>query len=409
MMRNVPVSGKVITQEDRQAMIDCINSGEEFTQGSYTRRFESDLANYLGVSFSHFVNSGSSANMLAFMTLTSHLLPEHQRIKRGDEVITVAASFPTTIAPIIQFGAIPVFVDVTFPTYNIDVTMLEKALSKKTKAVMIAHTLGNPFDVDTVVEFCTKHDLWLIEDGCDSLGSEYGGMKTGVFGDISTCSFYPAHHISCGGGGMVFTDNPLLSKIMLSMRDWGRDCSCDKSHDNRCGKRFTQQHGNLPFGYDHKYVYSHLGYNLNATNIQAALGCSQFTRLDEFTATRKRNFDALFLELVDNHNVRLMLPTETSDPSWFGFPILLNDGIDKNKVIQYLTERGVQTRPVFAGNILAQPCFADNDIPYRVVGSLDNTNAIMNRAFWVGCWHGLTEEDMRYSAQIIKEALSETT
>lgn len=406
MIRNISVSGKIITQEDKQAMIDCINSGEEFTQGSYTKKFERGLADYIGVKYSHFVNSGSSANLLAFMALTSHLLPKSEQIKRGDEVITVAACFPTTIAPIVQYGATPVFIDIAFPTFNVNVDMLEKALSVKTKAVILAHTLGNPFDIDAVVHFCTKHGLWLIEDGCDSLGSEYGGMKTGRFGDISTCSFYPAHHISCGGGGMVFTDSPLLSKVMLSMRDWGRDCSCDKSQDNKCGKRFSQQHGALPFGYDHKYVYSHLGYNLNATNIQAALGCSQMKRLDEFTAIRRRNYEVLLYELIEESPV-LMLATETSNPSWFGFPILLNSPIDKNKVIDYLTLNGVQTRPIFAGNILNQPCHTATDFTCRIAGDLRNTNRLLNNAFWVGCHHGLTEDDMLYSARVIREALAQ--
>lgn len=409
----IPYASRVY---DEHEMVNLVDSALEFwlTSGRYTDEFESELAKYLGVRYCSLVNSGSSANLLAFMTLTSPLLGE-RRVKRGDEVITVAAGFPTTVTPVIQHGAVPVFVDVTIPQYNIDVTKLEDALSDRTKAVMIAHTLGNPFDLNAVKAFCEKHNLWLVEDNCDALGSRYeidGAMKfTGTIGDIGTSSFYPPHHMTMGEGGAVYTDNPLLNKIARSFRDWGRDCVCPSGCDNLCGHRFDRQYGELPLGYDHKYVYSHFGYNLKATDMQAAVGCAQLKKFPSFVERRKHNFARLREALRDTED-RLILPEacEHSDPSWFGFLITCREGVDRNQVVQFVEERGVQTRMLFAGNLIKHPCFdemRETGEGYRVAGTLENTDRIMSDTFWVGVYPGMTDEMIDYMAQIIKEALTE--
>lgn len=357
------------------------------------------------------VNSGSSANLAAFMALTSPLLGD-RRIRRGDEVITVAAGFPTTVTPMIQYGAVPVFVDVTIPQYNIDVECLEEARSDKTKAVMLAHTLGNPFNLEAVKEFCSRWNLWLVEDNCDALGSRYtinGETKfTGTIGDIGTSSFYPPHHMTMGEGGAVYTDNPLLHKIIRSFRDWGRDCSCPSGCDNLCGHRFDRQYGELPLGYDHKYVYSHFGYNLKATDMQAAIGCAQLEKLPSFAARRKENFARLKAGLAGTEE-SYILPgaCEKSDPSWFGFLITCRGGVDRNRVVQYAEQKGVQTRMLFAGNLLKHPCFDEmrrTGEGYRVVGSLEQTDRIMRDSFWVGVYPGMTDEMTDYMAKILKEA-----
>jgi CDP-6-deoxy-D-xylo-4-hexulose-3-dehydrase len=401
----IPVTGKVYTDIDKQAMIDCILSGQEITYGSWNVQFERLLSEYIGMKYAYFVNSGSSANLLALAAFTSPYMYIDWRIKAGDEIITVAAGFPTTIAPIIQMGCVPVFVDIELGTYNIKIDDLEKALSKKTKGVFIAHTLGNPFDIDAVQDFCDKHGLWLIEDNSDAFGSEYDKSKTGSFGDVSTSSFYPAHHLSTAQGGAVFTQYDFIAKIIASMRGWGKSCSCPPNVDNICGKRFTQKHGDLPLGYDHKYVFSHFGYNLQGTNILAALGCSQIQRIDTFTKQRHANFKHLD-DFLYSANLPILLPKTylKSRPSWFGYPILVNRGIDRNRIVKELSKCGVETRTLFAGNILKQPCFVDSpDTRYRQIGELENTNLVMNNLFWVGCYHGLNEDHM----QIIEQALVE--
>ena len=346
------------------------------------------------------------------MALTSPLLGD-RRIKRGDEIITVAAGFPTTVAPVIQYGAVPVFVDVTIPQYNIDVTQLEDAYSEKTKAVMIAHTLGNPFDLKAVKAFCEKHNLWLVEDNCDALGSQYtidGETKhTGTIGDIGTSSFYPPHHMTMGEGGAVYTDNALLNKCIRSFRDWGRDCVCPSGRDNLCGHRFDKQYGELPLGYDHKYVYSHFGYNLKATDLQAAIGCAQLKKFPTFVERRKENFARLKAGLLGTED-KLILPEacENSDPSWFGFLITCKEGVDRNQVVQYIEDHGVQTRMLFAGNLIKHPCFDEmrkTGEGYRVAGDLTNTDRIMNDTFWVGVYPGMTDEMIDYMAKTIREAL----
>ncbi|MEY8328099.1 lipopolysaccharide biosynthesis protein RfbH [Lachnospiraceae bacterium 48-33] len=397
-----------------EEMYNLVDSALEFwlTSGKYTEQFEAEFSKYLGIKYCSFVNSGSSANLLAFMALTSPLL-ENKAILRGDEVITVAVGFPTTIAPIIQYGAIPVFVDVTIPQYNIDINMLEQALSRKTKAVMLAHTLGNPFDLIAVKAFCDKHNLWLIEDNCDALGSEFiinkQVKKTGTIGDIGTSSFYPPHHMTTGEGGAVYTDNPLLHKIIRSMRDWGRDCVCPSGKDNLCEHRFDKQYGELPLGYDHKYVYSHFGYNLKATDMQAAIGCAQLKRIDTFIEKRRSNFDKLLcgLKCVED---KLILPEvcKNSKPSWFGFLMTCCDDVDKNIVVKYIESKGIQTRMLFAGNIIKQPCFStlkNDSIDYRVIGSLDITNKIMEKTFWIGVYPGMTDEMLDYMINTIVEAV----
>jgi len=401
---------------DHEEMVNLVDSSLEFwlTSGRYTDQFEKEFANYLRIKYCSLVNSGSSANLIAFMSLTSPLLGERQ-VKRGDEVITVAAGFPTTVTPIIQYGAVPVFVDVTIPQYNIDVTQLESAISSKTKAVMLAHTLGNPFDLAEVKAFCDKYNLWLIEDNCDALGAKYtidGKEKfTGTIGDIGTSSFYPPHHMTMGEGGAVYTDNSLLNKIIRSLRDWGRDCVCPSGVDNLCGHRFDKQYGELPSGYDHKYVYSHFGYNLKATDMQAAIGCAQLEKFPSFVERRRHNFDRLYAALEEVSD-KLIMPTpcENSKPSWFGFLITCAEGIDKNKVVQYLESKGVQTRMLFAGNLIKQPCFDDMrklGQGYRVVGDLTVTDRIMNDTFWVGVYPGMTNEMIDYMAISIIGAVHE--
>jgi CDP-6-deoxy-D-xylo-4-hexulose-3-dehydrase len=399
---------------DKDEMTNLVDSALEFwlTAGRYTDEFERDFAKYLGVRYCALVNSGSSANLLAFMTLTSPLLKERQ-VRPGDEVITVAAGFPTTVTPMIQYGAVPVFVDVTIPQYNIDTDKLEEAYSEKTKAVMIAHTLGNPFDLKVVKTFCDTHNLWLIEDNCDALGSEYtidGEQKlTGTIGDLGTSSFYPPHHMTMGEGGAVYTDNPLLHRIMKSFRDWGRDCVCPSGHDNLCGHRFDKQYGELPVGYDHKYVYSHFGYNLKATDMQAAVGCAQLKKFPSFVERRRENFARLRkgLEGVED---KLILPVacENSNPSWFGFLLTCKEGVSRQKVVPYIESKGVQTRMLFSGNLIKHPCFDQMrqlQTGYRVVGELTNTDRIMNDTFWVGVYPGMTDEMIDYMAEVICEAV----
>lgn len=408
----IPYASRVYDQAE---MVNLVDSALEFwlTSGRYTEEFEKKLADYLKVRYCSLVNSGSSANLIAFMALTSPLLGE-RRIKRGDEVITVAAGFPTTVTPAIQYGAVPVFVDVTIPQYNIDVTKLEAALSEKTKAVMLAHTLGNPFDLKTVKEFCDRHGLWLVEDNCDALGTTYelnGEVKlTGTIGDIGTSSFYPPHHMTMGEGGAVYTDNPLLNKIIRSFRDWGRDCVCPSGHDNVCGHRFDRQYGELPLGYDHKYVYSHFGYNLKATDMQAAIGCAQLDKFPSFVEKRRHNFERLWKNLEDTAD-RLILPVaaEHSNPSWFGFLITCREGVDRNRLVQYIESKGVQTRMLFAGNLTKHPCFDEmrkEGKGYRIVGGLEETDRIMADTFWVGVYPGMTDEKIDYMAKVIKEGLA---
>ena len=400
---------------DSKEMTNLVDSALEFwlTSGRYTDEFEKKLGEYLGVRYVSLVNSGSSANLCAFMTLTSPLLKERQ-VLPGDEIITVACGFPTTVTPILQYGAVPVFVDVTIPQYNIDVTRLEEACSPKTKAVMIAHTLGNPFDLKAVKEFCDKHKLWLIEDNCDALGSRYtidGETKfTGTVGDIGTSSFYPPHHMTMGEGGAVYTSNPLLHKIIRSMRDWGRDCICPSGRDNMCGHRFDGDYGELPHGYDHKYVYSHFGYNLKATDLQASIGCAQLEKFPSFVERRKANFNRLKEGLKGTED-KLILPeaAPNSDPSWFGFLITCRKGVDRNKIVKYIEDKKIQTRMLFAGNLIKHPCFdklREKKSGYRVVGSLDNTDRIMKDTFWVGVYPGMTDEMIDFMAKSIKEAIA---
>ena len=399
---------------DSDEMVNLVDSALEFwlTSGRYTEKFEKNFAEYLSVKYCSLVNSGSSANLLAFMALTSPLLEERQ-IKPGDEVITVAAGFPTTVAPMVQYGAIPVFVDVTIPQYNIDISQLKEALSSKTKAVMIAHTLGNPFDLKCVKSFCDENGLWLIEDNCDALGSKYkidGESRfTGTVGDIGTSSFYPPHHMTMGEGGAVYTNNVLLSKIIKSLRDWGRDCVCPSGVDNFCKHRFDKQYGDLPVGYDHKYVYSHFGYNLKATDMQAAVGCAQLKKFPSFVEKRKHNFNRLKEALSKiSDKVILPEPCENSEPSWFGFLITCKAGIDRNKVVNFIENNGIQTRMLFAGNIIKHPCFDQMrkfKSGYRVVGKLKNTDRIMNDSFWVGVYPGMNDEMIDYMAETVVGAV----
>ena len=409
--QRIPYASRVY---DEQEMVNLVDSALEFwlTSGRYTDEFEQKLAQYLGIRYCSLVNSGSSANLLAFMALTSPLLGERQ-IRRGDEIITVAAGFPTTVTPMIQYGAVPVFVDVTIPQYNIDVHRLEGALSEKTKAVMLAHTLGNPFDLKSVKEFCDRHGLWLVEDNCDALGSRYtmGGEEkfTGTVGDLGTSSFYPPHHMTMGEGGAVYTDNPLLHKIVRSLRDWGRDCSCPSGKDNLCGHRFDRQYGQLPLGYDHKYVYSHFGYNLKATDMQAAIGCAQLEKFPGFAKKRRHNFSYLYRALEETQE-KLILPEAcpNSDPSWFGFLITCKEGTDRTKLVQAIEEKGVQTRMLFAGNLTKHPCFdqmRESGAGYRIAGNLDVTDRIMKDSFWVGVYPGMTDEMLDYMAKAIREAI----
>ena len=392
---------------DEQEMQHLVGASLEFwlTYGHWSRDFEKGLAAYLGVRFALLVNSGSSANLLAFMTLTSSLLGDRQ-VRRGDEVITVAAGFPTTIAPIVQYGAVPVLVDVELGTANIDAAQLEAAWSPKAKAVMLAHTLGNPFNISAVKAFCEKHGLWLVEDNCDALGSKYAGKFTGTWGDIGTSSFYPPHHMTMGEGGAVYTDNPILRKIALSMRDWGRDCWCESGVDNTCGCRFTKQFGSLPLGYDHKYVYSHFGYNLKATDLQAAIGCAQLEKFPSFVEARKRNFARLYEGLKDVPLLRLFEKYDESDPSWFGFLMTVKPdaGFTRNHLAKHLEAANIQTRNLFAGNIIRHPCFEAmrEGVDYRVAGELKNTDTIMNSSLWIGLYPGMGDARLDYMVETIK-------
>lgn len=407
----IPYASRVY---DHEEMVNLVDSALEFwlTSGRYTDEFEKNFAKYLNVRFCSLVNSGSSANLIAFMALTSDLLGD-RKIERGDEVITVAAGFPTTVSAIIQYGAVPVFVDVTIPQYNIDVTKLEEAYSEKTKAVMIAHTLGNPFDLAAVKAFCQKHQLWLVEDNCDALGTRYtiDGVEklTGTIGDIGTSSFYPPHHMTMGEGGAVYTNNPQLHRIVRSLRDWGRDCICPPGRDNFCGHRFDRQYGELPLGYDHKYVYSHFGYNLKATDMQAAVGCAQLRKFPSFVEKRIHNFDYL-RSLLEEVSDKLILPEAcpNAKPSWFGFLMTCKEGVSRSEVVSYLEAHGVQTRMLFSGNLIKHPCFnemREKQTGYRIVGGLENTDIIMERTFWVGVYPGMTDEKLEYMADCIKQAV----
>lgn len=392
---------------DEHEMINATEAVLEFwlTSGKWTKKFEQSLAKYLGVKYALMVNSGSSANLLAFFALTSPLLGERQ-VKRGDEVITLAAGFPTTIAPIVQYGAVPVFVDID-ERANIDTSALESALSPKTKAVMIAHTLGSPFDIARVKAFCDTHNLWLIEDNCDALGSLYQGRKTGSFGDIGTSSFYPPHHITTGEGGAVYTSDPLLKKILLSMRDWGRECFCESGVDNTCGARFSKQCGALPYGYDHKYVYSHFGFNLKATDLQAAIGVAQLEKLESFVAKRRANHARLCELLQGVKGLRIIQAQKQSEPAWFGCLMMVDSKapFTRNDLAKHLESKGIQTRALFAGNITKHPCFTplQNGRDYRIVGDLARTNAMMERGFWVGVYPGLEQAQIEYIAREIRE------
>ena len=399
---------------DETELVNLVDSALEFwlTAGRYSKQFEKDFAEFLGVKYCSLTNSGSSANLLAFMALTSYKLGE-RRIKKGDEVITVAVGFPTTIAPIIQYGAVPVFVDVTLPEYNIDIRKLEEARSDRTKAIMIAHTLGNPFNLKEVKAFCDKHQLWLVEDNCDALGSQYyykqEWVYTGTIGDIGTSSFYPPHHMTMGEGGAVYTNNLELKKIIESFRDWGRDCYCNGGQDNTCKHRFLGQFGELPRGYDHKYVYSHWGYNLKITDMQAAIGCAQLKKLPDFIKARRENWEYLKESLKDlKHVFILPEPALESKPSWFGFLITVKEEAHytRDDIVTYLEEKGIQTRMLFAGNILRQPCFDELrtlQAGYRVVGELINTDYIMNQTFWIGVYPGMSKQMLDYMIQRLHE------
>lgn len=406
----ISYAGRVFDEKEMCALVDA-SLDFWLTAGRFAERFERDFQAYLNVRFASLVNSGSSANLIAFSVLTAPELGERQ-IRRGDEVITVAAGFPTTVTPIIQYGAVPVFVDMTIPQYNIDVSKLEMALTGRTKAVMLAHTLGNPFDLSAVKSFCDRHGLWLVEDNCDALGSTYtmdGETRlTGTIGDIGTSSFYPPHHITMGEGGCVYTNNPLLHRLTFSYRDWGRDCICPPGQDNFCGRRFDGQYGELPKGYDHKYVYSHFGYNLKATDMQAAIGCEQLQKLPMFVECRRRNWDRLRENLSDTAD-KLILPepAPNSVPSWFGFMMTVREGISREKMVRFIEDKGIQTRMLFSGNLIKHPCFDQlrkSGEGYRVVGSLENTDRVMRDSFWVGVYPGMTDEMIDYMAQIIRKA-----
>ena len=405
-------ASRVFDEKEMQALTDA-TLDFWLTTGRFAKQFEHQFAQWLGVRFACLVNSGSSANLLAFMALTAPELGERQ-IRPGDEVITVACGFPTTVSPILNYGAVPVFVDVTIPQYNIDPEKLECALSEKTKAVMIAHTLGNPFDLKKVKSFCDAHRLWLVEDNCDALGSRYtidGETRfTGAWGDIGTSSFYPPHHMTMGEGGCVYTNNPLLHKLVLSFRDWGRDCICPSGQDNFCGHRFDGQFGQLPQGYDHKYVYSHMGYNLKVTDMQAAIGCEQLKKMPDFIQRRRHDWTRL-RELLENTQEKLILPepSENSEPSWFGFLITVRpeSGLNRNEVTRYLESKNIQTRLLFSGNLIRHPCFDSirDTEAYRVAGGLKTTDYIMNNSFWVGVYPGMTDSMIEYTAQILREAI----
>ncbi len=400
----VPVSGKVLDSNDFVSLVDSSLDGW-FTAGRFTDDFQRKLARYVGARKALFVNSGSSANLVALSALTSPKLGK-RALKPGDEVLTVAMGFPTTVNPIIQNGLKPVVVDVELGTYDAIPHMLREAVSSKTKAIMMAHTLGNPFDLQTVRELCDEHGLWLIEDSCDALGSKYDGQRTGSFGDTATVSFYPAHHITTGEGGMVFSKSPLVAKQVESFRDWGRDCYCETGHDNTCQKRFEWQLGDLPKGYDHKYTYGHIGYNLKATDMQAALGVTQLAKLDGFVEVRRKNFDYLFRKLQKVPGLILPRATDRSEPSWFGFPITLDPShpVNRENLLRHLETAKIGTRLMFAGNLLKQPAYKNVEV--RVVGDLTNTDIVMSRSFWVGVYPGLTDEMLDYIAYTISEFMN---
>ena len=393
----IPYAGRIFDDEE---LVNLVEAGLDFwlTTGRFADQFEREFARFFGVDHCILVNSGSSANLLALSCLTSPSLGE-RRLHPGDEVITVASAFPTTVNPIIQNQLVPVFVDITIPTYNVDAAQLEKAYSERTRAVMLAHTLGNPFDLDAVMKFIRKYNLWLIEDCCDALGATYGGQKVGTFGDLATVSFYPAHHIMMGEGGAVLTNSPLLNKLVASFRDWGRDCWCEPGKDNTCGKRFGWQLGNLPYGYDHKYIYSHIGYNLKLTDMQAAVGVAQLKKLPIFIKKRQKNFQYLYDGLKDLEKY-FILPeaTPNSSPSWFGFPLAVRPEapFTRDQVVQYLEKHKIATRLLFAGNLVRQPAYCDGDVQYRVVGDLKNSDFVMNRVFWIGVYPGLSRGMLEY-------------
>jgi CDP-6-deoxy-D-xylo-4-hexulose-3-dehydrase len=401
----VPVSGKVIGSLELQNMVEASLDGQ-LTTGRFNKQFEEKLSNFLGIKCLLTVNSGSSANLIAFSTLTSPKLKE-RAIQKGDQVISVAAGFPTTVNPIIQFGAVPVFIDIKIPTYNIDEDLIEAAITKKTKAIMLAHTLGNPFNVKKIKDICDKYNLWLIEDSCDALGSKFNNQNIGTFGDLATLSFYPAHHITMGEGGAVFTNSKKLERIAESFRDWGRDCYCEAGKDNTCNKRFSWQLGDLPLGYDHKYIYSHLGYNMKITDMQAACGFAQLESLDKFIAKRKENFNFLYKNLKDLQEFLILPEAEkNSDPSWFGFPISVrtNNKFNRRNLIEHLNNNKIGTRVLFGGNLIKQPYM--KDVNFKVQGELKNTDFVMENTFWLGLYPGLSQEHLEYSIGKIKNFFS---
>lgn len=406
-LSQVPVSGKVFDEKEILNMIEAVMEGH-WTEGIYANKFERKMADFLGLKFCITANSGSSANLLALTALTSARIPEGKQLKKGDEVITVAAGFPTTINPIIQNGLVPVFIDVELGSYNAKLEIIKDALSEKIKAIFIAHTLGNPFEAEELREFCDKNNLWLIEDNCDALGSKYGGKFTGTFGHLSTCSFYPAHHITMAEGGAVLTDNPLLNEVVRSFRDWGRDCSCPTGEDNFCGNRFNWQLGDLPYGYDHKYIYGEIGYNLKITDIQGALGLAQLDKLPEFTKKRKENFFYLY-EAFKEFDSSFILPVwdTKAEPSWFGFLITIRDsaGFNRHDLLKFLNGRKIGTRLLFAGNITRQPYFKNSKINYRISGNLKNADKIMHNTFWIGVYPGLNKEMLDYVIGSFREFL----